>query len=164
MSRDEELGGKAPPCDKSTWGDGPWQHEPDRIDFVHAGLPCLALRHPDYGSWCGYVGVQREHPYYGKHPLANSMEVSAHWGLNYGHPCQGYICHVPEPGTPDDVWWLGWDFNHAFDFAPAMHAREQVIFRNHPELLGRDWMEVYRDLPYVRANIEKVAEELAVML
>lgn len=157
----EELSGKAPPCNKSTWGEGPWQTEPDRVDFVHAGLACLALRHPDFGHWCGYVGVPPGHPLHGRAYQEIEVDLSAHGGLTYSKPCSGYICHVAQPGTPENVWWLGWDFAHAFDFAPAVRAREQRMFANQPQLLGRNPMDVYRDLPYVRANIEKVAEELA---
>jgi hypothetical protein len=52
--------------DKSEWGDGPWQSEPDKKQWQDeaTGLPCMILRGPS-GSWCGYVGV---HPY---HPAAN---------------------------------------------------------------------------------------------
>lgn len=31
------------PVDKSSWGDGPWQQEPDRAEWTHRGLPCLAV-------------------------------------------------------------------------------------------------------------------------
>jgi hypothetical protein len=52
--------------DKTGWGDGPWQSEPDKKQWQDeaTGLPCMILRGPS-GSWCGYVGV---HPY---HPAAN---------------------------------------------------------------------------------------------
>jgi hypothetical protein len=55
-----------PAIDKSTWGAGPWQDEPDRVDFIAHGFACLALRHPDHGHYCGYAGVPREHPFYGR--------------------------------------------------------------------------------------------------
>ncbi len=29
--------------DKTGWGDGPWNDEPDRVDFHHAGFACLLL-------------------------------------------------------------------------------------------------------------------------
>lgn len=40
--------------DKTTWGEGPWQHEPDRVDWYDegTGLPCLMIRNA-IGAWCG---------------------------------------------------------------------------------------------------------------
>lgn len=40
------------PIDKSAWGPGPWQDEPDRVEWEHAGLPCLMVRSRDLGQWC----------------------------------------------------------------------------------------------------------------
>lgn len=59
--------------DKSTWGEGPWQHEPDRLEFEHAGLPCLIVRN-HFGALCGYVGVSPGHPL---HKVPYSEHVAA---------------------------------------------------------------------------------------
>jgi hypothetical protein len=150
---------ETPVIDKSTWGPGAWQDEPDRVDFVHAGFACMALRRDTMGNWCGYVGVPREHPAYGKD--YNDVDVEVHGGLTYANHCQAPICHVPEPGMPDDVFWLGFDCAHAGDLSPAMEARMRAY--NIPTLQGREFgafREVYRDLPYVRAEIESLAEQL----
>lgn len=50
---------------KSQWAKGPWQHEPDRLQWVDesTGLTCLILRGP-VGALCGYVGVPDTHPAY----------------------------------------------------------------------------------------------------
>jgi hypothetical protein len=162
-----------PVIDKSGWGDGPWQGEPDRVDFIHAGFACFALRNPRHGYWCGYVGVPREHPLYGRKwdetPAVGELE--AHRGVNYSAPCGGDICHVPPAGMPADVWWLGFDCGRAMDLAPGSEAR----FRELLALKGKTYhpfsfevddpdspvREVYRDLPYVRAQIEGLAEQLA---
>ena len=45
--------------DKSAWDRGPWDDEPDRVEWRVPELPqlaCLVVRGP-LGSWCGYVGV-----------------------------------------------------------------------------------------------------------
>jgi len=159
--------------DKSTWARGPWDDEPDRVDFRHAGLPCLAVRHQDWGHWCGYVAVPKGHPAYGVDPFREDLGISA--DINYGAACSPPICHVPAPGEPDDVWWLGLDFGHCWDLSPGRDAflpssrrdlsselaellalTEQTIARSGP-------METYRALPYVRRTVEKIAEELAAM-
>lgn len=144
-----------PVIDKSTWGPGPWQSEPDRVDFVHAGFACFALRNDRLGHWCGYVGVPREHPAYGKG--YDDVNVDFHGGLTYSRACSGQICHVPAPGMPDDVWWLGGDFAHLFDLSPGLRAMLRQC-----EAPDRDRGDVYRDLAYVRGEIERLAEQLAV--
>lgn len=52
--------------DKSSWTDGPWQHEPDKVQWIDAGsdLDCLIVRGPS-GALCGYVGVPEGHPLFG---------------------------------------------------------------------------------------------------
>jgi hypothetical protein len=163
----------APSIDKSTWGPGAWQDEPDRVDFMHAGFACFALRHEENGHWCGYVGVPREHPFYGKEHGEVSSDLDGHRGVNYSAPCDGgRICHVPEPGMPDDVWWFGFDCGHAFDLSPGIAARMRELHANmsaagHPRADAfdrkHDFMEVYRALPYVRREIERLAEQLAAL-
>lgn len=53
--------------DKSDWGVGPWQSEPDKRQWVdeETGLPCLIVRNPG-GALCGYVGVSKGHPMFEK--------------------------------------------------------------------------------------------------
>lgn len=53
--------------DKSAWGRGEWQQEPDKMQFADeaTGLPCLIVR-TSLGHLCGYVGVTDAHPWHGK--------------------------------------------------------------------------------------------------
>jgi hypothetical protein len=143
----------APVIDKSSWGDGPWQTEPDRVEWEHAGLPCLAKRN-HHGVWCGYAAVAPGHPWYAAD--YDVPDVDVHGGLTYADRCQGSICHVPKPGTPDDVWWFGFDCGHAFDFSPGMAARLRSIGHD-DTILG----EVYRPLSYAQAETNRLAEQLA---
>jgi hypothetical protein len=141
-----------PEIDKSTWGDGPWQDEPDRVDFIAEGFACMAIRNR-FGVWCGYVGVPSDHPAYGQD--YGSIDAEVHGGLTYAARCSGNICHVPQPGMPHDVWWLGFDCGHGMDIAPAMRANS--IYWG----LGYcDFGELYRDLNYVRAEILSLARQL----
>ena len=138
--------------DKSSWGDGPWQTEPDRVEFEHAGLPCLMVRQPSSGHWCGYAAVQPGHPYHGKD--YDTPDVEAHGGLTYARGCQGPVCHVPKPGEPDDVWWFGFDCAHAGDWSPG-YRRYGSTFERIAEY------ESYKDAHYVRLETERLAEQLA---
>lgn len=72
--------------DKSEWGDGPWQQEPDKKQWQDkaTGLPCLIVRGPS-GALCGYVGVSRRHPAYGK--SYDDVDVRVHGGLTFANTC-----------------------------------------------------------------------------
>jgi len=139
-----------PTIDKSTWGAGPWQTEPDRVEWTHADLPCLAVRN-HFGAWCGYAAVPPGHPLHGKH--YDAVDVDAHGGLTYAGACSGHICHVPKPGEPDDVWWFGFDCAHAFDVMPGMDAYWRGCGR-----LPIDGPEcTYKTLAYVQAETNQLA-------
>jgi hypothetical protein len=143
--------------DKSTWPAGPWMEEPDREQWQHAGYACLVHRGPP-GVWCGYVGVDAAHPFYGK-PY-DECDVDVHGGLTYASKCDGSICHVPEAGMPEDVWWLGFDCGHAGDLSPRMLALELEMpeLRKFAKLTMRE--DTYRDLAYVKAETEALARQL----
>ena len=114
---------------KTAWGPGAWQEEPDKKQWPDAatGLPCLAVRHPEYGHWCGYVGVPEGHPSFGA-PY-DTPDVEVHGSLTFANRCRPGedeahgICHRPEPGEPDHVWWLGFDCGHIWDLQPGYSAR-----------------------------------------
>ena len=154
---------------KTGWGDGPWNDEPDKVQWVDVAtsLDCLIVRN-QFGGLCGYVGVPPEHPCHGAG--YDSIRVSGeedwpevHGGLTYANVCiEGLpedrsVCHVPEPGRPADVWWFGFDTGHAGDLQPAMKAREAAL--GLPPIMGMG--ETYRTVGYVRAECARLAEQLA---
>lgn len=97
---------------------GPWDAEADHVDFRSPdGLPCILHRSP-LGAWCGYVGVPPGHPWHGKdYGAIDNPYPDVHGGLTYSDRCQGPLCHVPQPGESDDVWWVGFDCNHSGDLS-----------------------------------------------
>ena len=134
--------------DRSGWGRGPWDDEPDRVEFEHAGLPCLLTR-SRVGVWCGYAAVPPDHPWHGTH--YGEVPVDVHGGLTYADACRGSIYHVPQPGEPDNVWWFGFDCGHLYDVMPSR-----------PELEARyPGDAVYRGMAYVRAETTRLAEQIA---
>jgi hypothetical protein len=155
--------------DRSAWASGtywgtpgPWHGEPDKVQWIDGTTQyaCLAVRNPNWGDWCGYVGVPEGHPAYGLGAGAVSeLGVAAHGGLNYAAPCQeeapeGHgICHVPEPGHPDNVWWLGFDCGHSWDIRPRECAIPGL-----PRLLSPE--AEYRTLDYVQTCCEILACQL----
>lgn len=135
--------------DRSGWPPGPWDGEPDRWEARHAGFPVLAVRN-ELGNWCGYVGVPPGHPWRGGNndDLDN---VRVHGGITYASPCQGAICHVPAPGEPDDVLWIGFDCAHAYDLVPGMLQFQR----------GGHAGDVYRSLAYVQEQTRALADQAA---
>ena len=137
---------------RATWPKGPWTNEPDRVEWkTKAGLPALIVRNPVMGNLCGYVAVPPGHPWHGRH-YGDGIEVAVHGGLTYGDECADHICHVPEPGEPDDVWWLGFDCGHAGDAMPGLSL--------YPALRAtKDAGYTYKDIDYVRDECERLAEQ-----
>jgi hypothetical protein len=156
--------------DKTSWGDGEWAREPDKAQWPDAatGLTCLALRHPDWGYWCGYVGVPSTHPLHG---LAwdDVPGIEIHDSLTYfntcdddaGTPIEQRICHVPAPGELDDVWWFGFSCGGAFDLRPAAHARFLGVEALAESQRDLDRYLTYRTLGFVQAECAKLAAQLA---
>lgn len=151
---------------KTDWPEGPWMHEPDRVDFSHAGFPCLALRN-SLGAWCGYVALPPEHRLHGVEYMDIEDDLDVHGRLTYSSLCAEAICHVPEPGQPDNVWWLGFDCGHSGDLIPATLKIMREVRRANPlpaALMPWDRLlrDRYRDLAYVQDETRKLAEQLKV--
>lgn len=169
--------------DKSAWGDGPWQQEPDKVQWVDeaTGLDCLIVRGPA-GALCGYVGVPESHPWfgveYGSCTVSESGQcgdengdggwcdhrpeslIQVHGGLTFSDLCQedaieGHgICHIAEPGRPEKVWWFGFDCAHCYDLTP----------KPSPVPFWRDRREAdrsYRTREYVAQQCASLAVQLA---
>lgn len=162
--------------DKSDWPLGPWQAEPDKLQWTDeaTGLPCLIKRGP-VGALCGYVGVPEGHPYFQvdytdstEREIAHHCDVpwcnpspehvlTVHGGITYSAVCQEgdeseSICHIPKPGEPEHVWWLGFDCAHAYDVSPLFLGRLPVFEH-----------QTYRDLAYVQAECTRLAAQLKAM-
>lgn len=147
------------------WGPGPWQDEPDRIQWTSpTGFVCLILRivgkdesrigHP--GHFCGYVGIPKDHPWNGSEFDEYSIDV--HGGITGGGPCQlpftgqhemNRRCHASEHGA-DDITWLGFDCHHSLiDLEPG----------EKPRAWHRGKPPVYRDVAYVKQQCEQLAQQ-----
>lgn len=154
---DERL----PEYERKDWEAGQWDKEPDLVEWRSDALPGLALlvvRSHTTGALCGYVGVPPGHPFHGKgYQDLDEVPLDVHGGLTYAGSCAGHICHVPAPGEPDDVWWLGFDCGHAFDVSPQLDA----LVRQHsgtPHF--RFEYAHYRSLDYVMSEVEKLGKQV----
>lgn len=126
---------------RDEWGEGPWQNEPDKAQWVDqkTGLTCRALRNPDVGTWCGYVGVTPHHDLFGIE--ANDWESPADLACHGGVTFAGFW-----KGDDKGLWWIGFDCAHAMDYMPAF---PQLGDRGH-----------YRTLKYVRAECAHLAMQI----
>lgn len=141
--------------DKSAWQRGVWDAEPDKIQWMTtAGLPGLIVRNGG-GALCGYVGVADGHKYFSVE--YGDCDVEVHGGLTFSDFCQPNhehgICHTPDSGEPDRVWWLGFDCSHLWDVTPAYHGTA-LYGRNDPNAS-------YRAIAYVRGEVESLARQLS---
>lgn len=148
--------------------------------FDAYGYKCVVV-FQKMGHRCGYVGIPKEHPLYGKTsterlpfklsdypdaPVINYVAMfsmmnednfdiqnwfKVHGGITYSKGSENY------PITSDDLWWFGFDCAHAGD-APD-YALAQEYFGETPfrfELEG----DVVRDLDYVVKETKSLAKQL----
>lgn len=152
--------------EKQGWPSGAWDGEPDKVQWQDeaTGLPCIAVRHPTSGHWCGYVGVAEGHPYFEKGYRDDAVSADVHGGITYADFCQPHgdeegkgICHIAAPGEPDRVWWLGFDCAHSGDHGPrdAAYARDRS-----EECFSLRWRGTYKALGYVKNQCANLAEQI----
>ena len=147
---------------------GEWVDEPNRLNWSHAGLDCMLVRHPSLLHWCGYVGVKPDHPCfeqgydavqsgvydYDKHDYTTPAivpDLEVHGGLTYAKECQGHICHISD--GPDKTWWLGFDCAHGGDASPGGWRKEYPFTPSQHE--------TYKYMEYVKRETEGLADQLA---
>lgn len=92
----------------------PWEDEPDNAEWIQepSGYKCRIKRNPITGTLCGYVGIPRDHKFWGIgydwHEELRDIGANVHGGLTYGQ-------------EGDDGWWyFGFDTAHMDDFCPKI--------------------------------------------
>jgi hypothetical protein len=119
----------------------PWEDEPDHAEWVQyiSGYKCRIKRNEVTGTLCGYVGIPKEHRFWGVgydgDRELEDIADNVHGGLTYSE--QG-----------DDGWWyFGFDTAHSDDFAPKIvevllksnYSLEERGFRFHDCMEYRTW-------------------------
>ena len=155
-------------------GEGPWDNEADKIAWIdeRTGTPCIILRQTN-GTLSGYAAVEPGHPLYGYNhdAIPSELRVVSHGGLNYAEACNQTmpeavsVCHVEPPKRPHsdmpdrfahdgDLWWFGFDTNHAYDFVP--NERIPQGQRIHDGKVYRDQAYVYRECIKLAAQLHRI--------
>ncbi len=146
------------------WPSGPWDNEPDKMQWTDeaTGLPCLIVRNPWSGALCGYVGLPPNHPLHGETYGNDYMDFDVHGGLTFSDKCSPGeteargVCHVPAPGEPDDVWWLGFDCGHSWDYSP-----QDLMEDNKRGGIWRvGYNRQYRTVEYVKNECKNLAAQV----
>lgn len=145
-------------------GESYCSHSPECILNVHGGITFASgCKKLDREAWIGFLKImasRREEAE--KYPLGDAAEDLKIWGdvsKDYNSWLtkmeSGSICHKATPGEPDNIWWFGFDCNHAGDLAPGMQHFLSSGYRS----LHRG--DVYRDIAYVEAECASLAKQLA---
>jgi hypothetical protein len=107
-----------------------------------------------HGCRCGYVGVPKDHPLYGKdYNDLTDPYPDVHGGLTYSRD------NSTDYPVVSDLWWFGYDCNHLWD------APSDEYMKEHPDQY--QWLEqnaVHRSLNYCITNCESLASQLNVSL
>lgn len=122
--------------DRSGWGEGPWDGEPDYLEKdLEGGWKYCIIRQPR-GHLCGYVIVPEGHRLRGlSWESLSSIEV--HWGLTFSGPMRRY----------PDVWAFGFDCAHCEDMTPS-------------DKRFWDTTGTYRDVAFAEKECESLLSQL----
>ena len=131
-----------------------WETEVDEVE----GENVYILRHKDLLSLCGYEGVPKNHPWFGKgyseavivEPEVRDKEIDKispialllAAGANLDESEMPIDCIIQvhggitysadhRPGKePDELWWFGFDCSHSGDLAPGLDSLLNGTYRN----------------------------------
>lgn len=123
-----------------------WETEPNEKQWIakDTGFRCLIRRHGDFGHLCGYVGIERGHPLFGKsYPDLYDCgdDISVHGGLTFADFIENH--------GGKEIWWFGFDCGHSYDYIP--HIRLGILMSE----------GTYRNIEYVENEVNNLAEQLS---
>jgi len=129
---------------------GPWDDEPNQLEWQEGDFTCVILRHHEYGHLTGNVGVPFGHPLFKKYwcdiehdAIDNNLPFEfPHFGLDYSGPL--HDCYLYEPIRHKEVWFFGFHCTHPEDRSPYLPTED-----HYPSL-------IYRTIDYVKSEIDKL--------
>lgn len=114
----------APWLDKTLWGDGPWQSEPDEFSGLYKKHIYYGLRN-NQGCWCGYVLISDNNPLlkdcFNDEGSYMDIAIDVHQGVTY--------CNRKRRKDLDQKKhiWVGFDCCHYDDHWPSTVARNKYL-------------------------------------
>lgn len=130
-------------------------------EFEHEGLKCVVIfgRH---GNRCGYVGVTKDHPEYGKDYSDVEGDYEVHGGLTYAGGGENSTYPINS-----DLWWFGYDCAHYMDGQDIEQAFKYGILDQKTFDIMKT-MQIYRSvedevrsLEYCENECKYLAKQLA---
>lgn len=176
-------------ADRSSWGSGPWDSEPDKLQWeTRSGLTGLLHRN-SFGAWCGYVAIERNHPLFEVH-YTQSTEVlrermNERMEEEVGEcPPFGVMIRAMFGGEMEPTPEIAFNVHGGITFASESHIRKDDGSGIYLEDDDREvWFfgfdcshagdlspgmrkyhligdEVYRDMAYAAEQVESLAEQI----
>lgn len=146
--------------DKSSWGPGEWQNEPDYHEFVYKGYHCFCKRVMFSGHWCGYVELPLDIAQ--KFCLLDKkmweIDIDCHGGITYNEN------FLPPDGEESEFFrYIGFDCAHSEDICPKME-QDLNLFRD--KEFKNKLNELREFLPFKQTykNLEFLIEQLRYMV
>lgn len=147
--------------DKTGWGKGPWQDEPDYVAFIEkeTTYPCVAKRNM-LGVFVGYVGLDEHHPLYLAEVGCAEFDF-----IDVHQHAPTFAALLPEEcvnfAPPKMFWWVGFDCMHETDMCPWRDTKQLENPQRKPTVRRSRGSGIYRDLPYVTEQLELLASQLS---
>lgn len=135
--------------DKSAWGDGPWQNEPDEIFWRQGSYECLIRRSHFSGAFCGYVVLPRGHRLEAT-PARDLEHIRVHGGVTFSSE----LNMLRELGTVEiDLgrWAIGFDAAHPEDYSPGFALNAGINPFGDPRY--------YRDVEFMKRQLISLAAQ-----
>ncbi|MGK7957754.1 MAG: hypothetical protein AB4063_21260 [Crocosphaera sp.] len=148
--------------DRNSWSKGKWSSEHDVyiwVDF-ETDYDCLIVR-LRLGYLSGYVGINNQHPLYGK---SASDEIVAALKI-HGNSIfsekqimdrgEDYLQSIPlvSKERAEPTWWIGMACCHKLDLIPYLFSMSGTIKEG----------ESYKDIEYVTREVTALSRQLKVI-
>lgn len=157
---------------------GPWSEEPDYAEWKdpETGFLCVAARHV-LGFWTASVGVPSSHPFFKVPGEQIDLRVESWGGITRSSSSKPRISHtfykrnflellLEDLFFTEELWWLGMDFGHSFDYIPVYEPKAISSLRDvlqNPESSKRcrqGRMSDYRSLDFVMDECSHLSSQL----
>lgn len=129
----------------------PWENEPNIKEFEYKGFPCLIVRNESMGFLCGYIGISKDHPWYGED--YKDIPVNVHGDLTFSKK-GGENDKWPNP----ELWWIGFDCGHSGDLIPYGNCFDRLFCQTFSVSTGKT--DKYRNIKFVENQIKKLADQI----
>lgn len=114
-----------------------WENEPNYLEWDYEDMHCVIKRSPEFGHFCGYVGVNKLHPLYD----ITYTDLDVHGGITY---------HDKDDDKRRNFFYFGFDCAHYGDFVPYMPQISSM-----PE-----YGQTYKNIDFVKNEIKNLAHQL----